>query len=440
MKVIKKGTIDSIINEQIKDVDEMSRNISAKSWGSTGEEEKKKEREDVTDKVSGSQGFSKEMMMQNAYRGPIKIATKKFAHLVVGSKNPETGEVEPNVIYPFRIRTAPNGQRILMFVPYFGETRHSLDVNKVNPPMFFDAESHLLYQDLPANAHYGTQRVKGKEMSDEEWVKRYALYNVINNFFLTDQDIRIAFSSCGIPIIKAQKIFTKRTTDKNKTVEMGDRVIDVEYVGPRLAFKIHTLRDEKDLSEALSKIFSAIEKISAGQEPDPYILNVGHQPRENVKVTPNGQWHQELRNNGKLYHKLTPKYHLNQKMVQNGEIELTLKSQVLVSGNIVGSNYNLSLEFQVVKTIRTAGNDQGQNAGMLFDPIIVTASSPLPTALLGSPLRVNSRSNPDFFKQIMQQCLVQMKQEILNLEPGDILSKLIPTEQDVSGGFNLELT
>lgn len=436
MKEINKNLILSIIEEEFtSDVDEMSRKTSSEKWGTSGEETPATGPNDNGDTVSGAYVLSPQLSMQYAYRGPMRLP-KEYSDKIIGSKNPETGEIEAGVVYPFRIRIGPLGHRLLMFRPYFDNTRHFTDVNKVYPPMFLDPETRVVHMHLPRNSYYGTTTgSEGKEMGAQEWSKRYSLYKTINSFFLNDQDIRISFSKCGIPIVKAQKIFDKRTTDKYKNIDIdNEHTLDVAYDGPNILFKLHTIRDVKDVSEALSQIFDSIEKIDSGEQPDPYIMTVSHQPRESVKATPNAQWKQELRNNSKDYHSLTQKYRLNKKSVQRGEIGLTLKNNFFVAGKIMGDQYVMRLKLEVTMSVRGEEMSTGQLVGDLFDPISVQISSPLPNNADVHNFTV--RKYKDFYNNLLMEGLNDMKTEILNLDPGDILSKLMPTPDDVARASN----
>lgn len=367
----------------------------------------------------------------------------------VNAIDPKTNEqLAPGVIKADVIRQSPTGYRMINF------TNVEEGGKRVTRYVVLDDQNNPLYGEifLPRAKKYGTpwtgtdleklakQRVTrlnrkqstyGHNPDDDlqvqnqvpevearlndRWAKGKLINPLLNSFFKQPAIIK-HLDSCGIPEVKGGAIFTEPTTNilrKNT------------FNGPRLQFNYHSVRDDKDVQDALDKImkfrmsqFTGDKMV--GKRPEPTRL-----PRKHAgNVYAGGAWDSSQRALGKDEFKLTPILKLYMKNVQRGEMAFNVITDLDVIGDVVGNNYLMTMSFSATKSFRPADTEDGQSQrpkrGNLFDVIRVSKTVPLPDG----DTTPTVREHTEFFKELFEQTLSELGNKLLEIDPDDVLMQL----------------
>ncbi len=389
----------------------------------------------------------------------------------IAGKNPETGEVDPDVIYSHRMRTSPNGKEVYEFVNENSPNKQKFKVEVYDPilkKIFPDGR-------LPRNAYYGTSWVKKELPSEPEqefdpddpnyvfpdedeqrskirkvlvgrglWAKTNVINPILNSFF-SDPKIRKKLIVCGIPTISADREHTEPVTNIVPQMNFIGNIPDAEAIRhPKeeekrmplsLQFEYHGVRDEDGIQDAIDKIYEKRMMLANGEVP-PNDEASDYNRRLYAHLYPRSKWTADQRADSEKHHELTPKYGLHKKGVQWGTKAFNVLSRIQFIGRVVGDEYILDIKFKVDKSMRPVTKSRGEERGDLIDPITTRVVKSIPYQADNDNFTINKKT-ADFFSEIFKEGLQKIGTEIIQLNPDTVLGNLRVVGADVDPDFDL---
>jgi hypothetical protein len=363
---------------------------------------------------------------------------KKGKSVEIRTKDPETGEFLDGIIVSDRIRTSPNGIKLLEFNNYergnprgFERRWIELDQNNeavravnINPKIIDGAYGHL---NLPKDKkRYGLELKKDVDTIDAvdlddsevrdttEEVSKRKINSLINSFF-GKSAIKMKLNSMVTPIILAGAKYTEKTTNVLKKFN---------FSGPDMYFQYHSQYNFKEIGDMLDKLLEYKYKIDNNEEVSHDLFGIpNHQVRNYANyIYKNGKWDTSNALGSKDVFDVTRIRRLYKKSVQRGEMKLGVVSELTVSSFARNGIIGLNVMLKSFNNVRTLGNRWGERDNNIFD-IRTFSSSPIPeeTDLLSISVKNYSKLYQDLFKD----CFNQLQDKLMQLDEDEILNKLV---------------
>lgn len=392
---------------------------------------------------------------------PVTLNVQSIRDIPVTAVDVNTGEsLDPGVVKSNIIRTGPNGHRLVEFINLengkrvnryveIDDTNNPINTFKFPPRLPKYGTAYEGPKDMESRITDKIQRLQkvqstyGHNVDDpelrrkmagvidlnskDEWAKRNVIHPIVNAFFSNKAIIK-QLDKCGIPEVLASATFTEPSTNISRLDPHKKR--HSNFNGPDILFNYHSVRDDDDVQNAIDKIISYRMSIETGEkmkgkrpEPGKMVRQYGGQQYSG------GKWDPSQRTYDKPHFELTPVYKLYKQAVQKGEKAFNVITDLDVIGKIVGGRYVLTMSFTATNSIRTATQSYGSQRGQLFSPIRVNAVMDLPQE--GD--QVSVANNKEFFKDLFKDCLNQLGEQLLQVEPDAVLEKLLFEPEEVVG-------
>ncbi len=385
---------------------------------------------------------------------PVTINIDDIQGIPVNAVDPKTKEpLEPGMVKAYLVRQSPTGMKMINFPNMENgkrETRYIIVDDNLNPikgmkflPRNTSAGTDWKGVDMEKRADQKIARLQrkqstyGHQVDDPElrqqvksqdemalldaWAKRRLVHPILSEFF-SRRSIIQHLDKCGIPEVKGGAKFTEPTTNILKKYNFN---------GPMINFSYHSVRDDKDIQDALDKIISYRTALETGEkmkgsrpEPTKMVRQYGG------NVYPGGKWDPTQRAEGKNQFKLTPVYKLYMKNVQRGEMAFNVLTNLQVMGSINNGQYTLAMQFVATKSFRAADTEFGERTPSrmkLFEPIKVVSTKPLPP----NDNTPTIKEDLGFFEELFADCLNQLGSELLSVDPNEVLQQLMFEPEDV---------
>lgn len=390
---------------------------------------------------------------------PMTLNVQSIRDIPVTAVDVKGGEqLDPGVIKSNIVRTSPTGHRLIEFINLENGKRVNRYVE------IDDAGSPInTFKFPPRLPKYGTgyegptdmetqitnkiqklqkvQKTYGHDVNDpnlrtkmagviqlnakDEWAKRNVVHPILNAFF-SESGIIKHLDKCGIPEVLARATFTEPSTNISRLDPNKQR--HSNFNGPDMVFNYHSVRDDDDVQNAIDKIISYRMSIETGEKMKGKRQSPGKMVRQyGGQQYPGGKWDPEQRTYDKPHFELTPIYKLYKQAVQKGEKAFNVITDLDVIGKVVGGRYVLTMSFTATNSVRTATSSMGSQRGKLFEPIRVNSVQELP----GDSQEVTVANNKDFFKELFRDCLTQLGEKLLEVEPDAVLEKLLFEPEEV---------
>lgn len=335
----------------------------------------------------------------------------------VKTKHPETGEILDSTVYSKKIRTSPNGKKLLEFVNIEEGKNIStvtrwieLDQNN-NPLRVVDIDVDLVngvrgHKNLPKSKKYGTPKEKPinkYNVDTEQETSKRILFSIIDKFFKTTI-ITMKLNTIAAPIIVGSSKYTEQTTNVTKYFN---------FKGPELNFELHSVYDFEDVRDLISEI---IEFRYHVENNIPINTNLFGLPSKQVRQYAKHKWSTIQRLGVKDKFELTPVRGLHKKDVNKGDKVLGTVSKLNVATKLEGNTLRLTLKFISYNNIRSADTaDYGRRGTFLFEPIVINKDITIPFDIENDKyLTVNKHK--DIFGKLLIDGLNDLKNEIMEID------------------------
>jgi hypothetical protein len=424
MASITKSIILKLINEQIKSLDEMSREKS-KYWDWTVLQEP--------------------MSIDIPY-----IPRRKGGNIPVKSMDPPRPYIELIKGKPREKSENPNyvDGKAIGYVIMIGHTTlpqerqfHLLKFNNYEGPFNEEIPRYIRFDPASKRAIKGYQYTRDAErdagLKNKETrprteaellgeIKKYYIYAPINNFFARRHDLLFHLDKCGLSHIHA---------DNNHTESYQNKVKTMNFAGPFLNFEFNAVSDQENAQRLMDNVLAYRMAMAEGREPEIIRPEPKWLVREYVNIYPNGKWSARQRAHAKKYFGHTKLLKLYKKQVQDNKAANTV-SYLNIKTNTEGNEFIMDGTFSATFNTRRL-TSKGEEVGSLFPPIEVFVRKPLPIEIENiQDLKVGKY--PDYFVSLLDETLNKLANEIItNLDPDDIMIQLMMDPEQlfkVSGG------
>lgn len=337
----------------------------------------------------------------------------------VKTKHPETGEILENTVYSKRIRTSPNGKKLLEFINIEEDkniptVRRWIELNENNDPIrVVDINADLVdgvlgHKNLPSSKKYGVTGITNKYNVDtEEETSKRILFSIIDKFFKTTT-VRMKLNSIAAPIIVGSSKYTEQTTNVIK---------DFKFKGPELNFELHSVYDFDDISNLINQLIEYRYNI---ENDNPINTNLFGLPAKQVRQYaysyPMGKWSSTQKLGIEDKFELTPIRRLHKKDVNKGNKVLGTVTKLNVATKLDGNTLRLTLKFKSYNNIRSADTaDYGRRGTFLFEPIVINKEISVPFDIENEEdLTVNKHK--DVFGSLLIDGLNELKNEMMKID------------------------